>query len=144
VIKKMKTRLDSFVERISECVEWVVTRLSTALRGLWRQHRDRMNNDRDYAPAIGAATTAMAALFTTDPALLAVVAAVVALYVALHHATRPSNWPSPDRPEGGSRGGWEPDLGPARGGRQNTAHSGWDPYQDRWDDLSPRWDGGQP
>src|SRR5262245_26960315 len=102
MIKKMKTRVTDAQRKCRARVREVAASVGSRIRGLWRQHRDRVNNNHDYAAALGAAAAALAALFTEDPALLAVVAALVALYVAIHHATghgRP--WEPPTSPPSG-------------------------------------------
>lgn len=122
MITRITTRASTLVTQVTQAIRTVVTDLRGWLRGVWRQHRDRLNDDRDYARAIGAATTAMAALFTQDPAMLAVVAAAVAL-----HRRSPRHQASPRTASTSPYG---------------AADDPWDPDPDRWSDVSPRWDGG--
>src|SRR3954467_5325466 len=125
----MFEKVISTVRRLRDTVTRSISRLiaGAAIRYLakaWRQHRERVNSNPDYAVAFGAAAAATAKLFTDDPALLAVIAALIALYLAIHHATRRYPWRSSTDPYG-------------------AADDPWDPKPDRWDDdLSPRWDDG--
>ena len=124
MIKKMRTRVaDAGRQAARTGTAPSSSSVGARIRGLWRQHRDRVTNDRDYATALGAAAAAVAALFTQDPALLAVVAAVAR---CMSRSTTPPT-PSPgDAP-----------TTPMTALTAPGAH-----LRTRGQDPSPRWDDG--
>src|SRR5262245_26232740 len=105
----IKRIIATIVDKIASTIHDLATAIRDWLVELWNQHRERIATNPDYAAAIGLAAAAVTKLFTSDPALLAVVAALSGLYIAIHHVTGRSPWRSSSNPWEPSQKSWDDD-----------------------------------